>query len=145
MSIAEAKHSNSQQEHCEHNHHKKASRLRGGGAGKVWWPFYCASFLFVPLRCFCFLRHGAPADTPSCSPFRIVSWASLAVSFALVSGARMKPLSSTELCLHKQSVVKYVVPFLFRWLDIHIYLVLLRLCRRYTLWVPLSLPDSFKI
>jgi hypothetical protein len=32
MSITEANHSNSQQEHCEH---KKASRLRGGGAGKV--------------------------------------------------------------------------------------------------------------
>jgi hypothetical protein len=32
MSITEGNPVNSQQEHCEH---KKASRLRGGGAGKV--------------------------------------------------------------------------------------------------------------
>ena len=84
MNIAEANPVNSQQEHCEH---KKASRLRGGGAGKVWCSLL---FLSLPGTRHFPLRLGVSADTPSYSLFRIVSWAFSAASYALVSGARIE-------------------------------------------------------
>ena len=69
------------------------------------------------------LRLRPSADTPSCSFFRIVSWASLGVSFALVSGAQTGSFQTLRAArLYKQSVVRYVAgPFLFRVLLVFIF------------------------